>query len=176
MYRNMIGGRLEINLGKVSAYDSILKKVAATTMGRYERNLEFQSNIFDAHALIEFHPVETFSDYNAIDKFPPQVSPYILAGIGFFHFDPKATLDGELVRLHPLHTEGQGFAEYPNVKEYKLNQFSLPVGFGARYDISAKVNLRVEFLSRFLFTDYLDDAHGKYIDPIYFLNTFRNPS
>ena len=65
-------------------------------------------------------------------NYPPAVSPYILAGIGYFHFNPQANLNDNYVDLQPLHTEGQGFAEYPNVKEYKLSQINFPVGIGSK--------------------------------------------
>lgn len=166
-YKNAISLRLEAAFGKVSAYDSILKKVGHTTNGRYERNLEFQSKITEVSALLELHPFEMFGNYDS-DRYPPEVSPYIVGGIGYFHFNPQATLNGGLVDLHPLRTEGQGFDEYPRAKEYKLNQINFPIGFGARYDLSPVINLRLEMLYRILQTDYLDDVSGKYIEPSYF--------
>lgn len=168
-FKNAISLRLEATFGKVSAYDSILKKVARTTNGRYERNLEFQSKISEFAALLELHPFEIFINYNQ-DRFPPEVSPYLVAGVGYFHFAPQATLNGGLVDLQPLHTEGQGFSEYPHVRDYKLDQINFPIGLGARYDLSPVINIRLELLYRLLKTDYLDDVSGKYIDPKYFQN------
>ena len=69
-----------------------------------------------------------------------------------------------------MHTEGEGFSEYPNVKNYKLNQIYFPLGIGARYDVSAIINLRAEIVTRFLTTDYLDDVSGRYVDPSVFAN------
>lgn len=169
MYKNSIGFRLEATFGSITAYDSILKKVAPSTNGRYERNLEFKSSITEVAALFEFHPFEMFISYGE-DKFPPAVSPYIVAGIGYFHFNPQATLNGGLVDLQPLSLEGQGFEEYSHVKQYKLNQINFPIGLGARYDISYLFNFRIEMLYRILTTDYLDDVSGKYIDPSVFAN------
>lgn len=168
-YKNEIGFRIEATFGKVNAYDSILKNVAASTNGRYERHLEFQSKITEIAAIFEFHPFEIFGHYNQ-DNFPPEVSPYIVAGIGYFHFNPQATLNGGLVDLQPLHTEGQGFTEYPRVKNYKLDQINFPIGAGARYDLSPIANIRLEMVYRILNTDYLDDVSGKYIEPSYFAN------
>ncbi len=164
MYKNAIGVRLEGTFGSVKAYDSILKNVAASTSGRYERNLSFRSSISEVVAVGEFHPFEIFGNYND-EHYPPSVSPYLLAGVGYFHFNPQTMLNGNYVDLQPLHTEGQGFAEYPNVKEYKLNQINFPLGVGARYDITPIVNVRAEFMYRILTTDYLDDVSGRYIDP-----------
>ncbi len=166
MFKNAIGIRLEGTFGTVKAYDSILKKVAPSTNGRYERNLNFRSTIAEVALIGEFHPFYIFGNYND-DHYPPAVSPYILAGIGYFHFNPQTVLNGSYVDLQPLHTEGQGFPEYPKVKDYKLNQINFPIGMGARYDLSPVVNIRVELLYRILQTDYLDDVSGKYIDPPY---------
>src|SRR5205814_4001651 len=38
MYENAFAARFELTYGMVTAYDSILKDVASTTFGRYERN------------------------------------------------------------------------------------------------------------------------------------------
>lgn len=167
LYKNAIGIRLDATFGKVKGYDSVLRKVAASTNGRYERNLSFQSTITEFTAMLELHPFELFGNYSD-SRYPPAVSPYVVAGVGYYKFNPQTELNGQLIDLHPLRTEGQGFAEYPHVKEYKLQQLNIPVGFGARYDLSPVVNIRTEFLYRFLFTDYLDDVSGKYIEPSYF--------
>lgn len=169
MFKNAVGLRVEATFGSVSAYDSILKKVAPTTNGRYERHLEFRSPVTEVAALAEFHPFEMFGNYGE-DRFPPEVSPYLVAGIGYFHFNPQATLNGGLVDLQPLKTEGQGFSEYPRAKDYKLNQINFPIGAGARYDLSSVLNIRIELLYRILTTDYLDDVSGKYIDPAVYPN------
>ena len=169
MYKNAIGFRLEATFGEVHGYDSILKAVAPTTTQRYERNLSFRSNITEIVAVAEFHPFEMFVNYND-ETFPPVVSPYIVAGIGYYHFNPQAKLNNSYVDLQPLHTEGQGFAEYPRAKEYKLNQWNIPLGIGARYDLSPILNIRAEFMYRFLMTDYLDDVSTRYVDPAVFTN------
>lgn len=167
MFKNAIGVRVEGTFGKVEAYDSILKK--PDEQERYLRNLSFRSNISEVVLLGEFHPFEMFVNYND-DRYPPVVSPYLLAGIGYFHFNPQAQINGNYVDLQPLHTEGQGFPEYPNVKDYKLNALNFPFGIGARYDLSPILNVRAEILYRKLTTDYLDDVSGRYIEPSVFAN------
>ncbi len=164
-YLDKIAVRLEGTFGEVVGYDSILKNVASTTTGRYERNLSFKSKISELQLAVEVHPLmfRDFSDYD-----PPSLSPYVLGGVGYFSFDPQAELNGTMHRLQPLHLEGQGFAEYPDRKEYKLNQINLLGGLGIRYQISPMLNARLEFVQRKLFTDYLDDASTGYIDPSLF--------
>lgn len=167
MYKNSIGLRVEATFGKVKGNDNVLKDVAPSTIGRYERNLSFESPITEIVGMVEFHPFEMFTEYSD-EKYPPEVSPYVVGGIGYFKFNPRTQLDGQWIDLQPLSTEGQGFAEYPKVKEYKLTQINFPIGLGARYDVSPVVNLRAEVLYRFLTTDYLDDVSGKYIEPTVF--------
>jgi hypothetical protein len=169
MYKNAVGLRIEGTFGSIHAYDSILKNVAPTTNQRYERNLSFRSSISEISLMVELDPFYIFGNYND-DHYPPAISPYLVAGVGYFHFNPQAKLNRNYVDLQPLHTEGQGFAEYPNVKEYKLNQINFPAGIGARYDLSPVLNLRAEFVYRFLTTDYLDDVSGRYIEPSVFAN------
>ncbi|MEO6221180.1 MAG: hypothetical protein ABIO81_12175 [Ginsengibacter sp.] len=171
VYKNEIALRFEATFGRIHAYDSILKDVAPTTNERYERNLSFRSSITEIALVAEFHPFFIFGNYND-DHYPPGVSPYLLAGIGYFHFNPQAKLNNNYVNLQPLSTEGQGFAEYPSRSVYKLDQICFPLGLGARYDISAILNLRAEIVTRILKTDYLDDVSSRYIDPSVFANYF----
>lgn len=166
MYQNKIGFRLEGTIGSVAAYDSILKPYVPNTSGRYERNLSFRSNITDFQLDLEIHPLYFFG--NAEDD-PPVVSPYVVAGLGYFSFDPEGYLNGEWHRLQPLHTEGQGFPEYKYRKPYKLSQLNYPVGAGIKYEVTSSLNVRLEFVHRILTTDYLDDVSTTYIEPDLFI-------
>lgn len=171
MYEYMLAVRLEATLGTVTADDKVLAKVAPTTYGRYERNLNFKSSITDIMLGIEFHPLYMIGRNNE-DKEPPLISPYLLSGIGFFWFKPQTQLGNKWVDLQPLSTEGQGFAEYPDRKRYSLSQMNIPMGVGAKYDIGSALTLRAEFVYRKLNTDYLDDVSTEYIDPTLYANYF----
>lgn len=171
MYKYMFALRLEATFGTVSADDKVLKKVAPSTYGRYERNLNFTSKITDFMLGLEIHPLYIFNSNNE-DKEPPMFSPYLLVGVGFFSFNPQTKLNNNWVDLQPLSTEGEGFAEYPDRKPYKLNQLNIPLGVGVKYDLSPTLNLRAEFVYRKLFTDYLDDVSTTYIDPNLYANYF----
>ena len=171
LYKNMIAVRLEATFGQVSADDKVLEKVAPSTFGRYERNLNFKSKITDLMLGIEIHPLFIFNKYDE-EKDPPRLSPYLLTGVGFFSFKPQTTLNGKTIDLQPLSTEGQGFAEYPNRKPYKLNQINIPLGVGIKYELSSTLNVRAEFVYRKLNTDYLDDVSTEYIDPNLYANYF----
>jgi hypothetical protein len=166
MYNNVIGVRLEGTFGQVVGYDSILKKVASSTYGRYERNLSFKSKISEFQLGVEVHPL-FFKNYE--DEEPPSISPYVVVGASIYSFDPQAQLNGQWYSLQPLHLEGQGFAEYPDRKNYSLTQLNLIAGLGVKYEINSFLNARLEFIHRFLFTDYLDDVSNyEYVDPTLF--------
>lgn len=172
MYRGYLGIRLEGTFGKIGSYDSILKKRDPDLIGRYGRNLSFRSSITDVQLALEIHPL-FFKYYNEDEA--PYFSPYIVAGIGYFSFNPQAYLNGRWHNLQPLHLEGQGFEEYPGRKNYKLNQFNIPLGVGIRYEINSYLFTRFEVVYRKLFTDYLDDVSTNYVDPSLFSN-YLQPS
>ncbi len=174
LYKNAVALRLEGTYGQVKAYDSILKNVKASTTGRYERNLSFRSNITELMAVVELHPLFMFKKYDDENGNigPPRFSPYVVAGVGYFSFNPQAKLLNNWVDLQPLRTEGQGFAEYPDKKPYKLQQINFPVGVGIKYELSSMLNLRAEMVYRTLTTDYLDDVSTTYADPNLMPNYF----
>lgn len=167
LYKHFLGLRIEGTTGRVQSKDSLLKGVKETAIGRYNRNLSFRTQINEVSSILEFHPID-FARVFDPESFAPSFSPYILGGVGYFHFNPQAKLNDQWIDLHPLHTEGQGFEEYPNRKVYNLNQFNLSYGLGLGYELSAKISLRIEYISRVLFTDYLDDVHDTYINPALF--------
>lgn len=171
LYKNAIGLRLEATFGTLTGDDKTLKSVAPSTYGRYERNLSFKTKITEFMLAVEIHPLFILFKYED-DKEPPAFSPYLLAGIGYFSFNPRANLNGRWIDLQPLSTEGQGFKEYPERKKYSLQQINFPVGLGVKYELSNTLNIRAELVYRFLTTDYLDDVSTTYINPNTYLNYF----
>lgn len=124
---------------------------------RYKnRNLNFSSNIADANLCLQY-------DFLLMDE-NRKFTPYIFAGVGIFHFNPYTFYDSQKVFLQPLGTEGQGLSIYPDKKMYALTQFEIPYGIGFKYRLSNQILIGLEFSSRFLFTDYLDDVSGNYPD------------
>ena len=140
-----------LNYGKVGASDAYNKPSLQT------RNLSFQSNIVEWNFM---------GEYTLLDLENNWVSPYVFAGLAVYHFNPYAydTL-GNKVYLKPLSTEGEGLPQYPRIKPYSLTQLAIPFGGGIKFRITNKVVLAYEIGFRKLFTDYLDDVSGKYIDP-----------
>jgi opacity protein-like surface antigen len=171
-YRNAVTLRLEGTFGQIQAYDSILKNVKTSTYGRYERNLSFRSNISEIMLAAEIHPLYLLINWEEREQDPPRLSPYLLAGVGYFSFNPQAKLGNRWVDLQPLSTEGQGFKEFPSRKVYSLKQVSYPVGAGFRYELSSLFTVRAELVYRILTTDYLDDVSKWYIDPTIYSNYF----
>jgi hypothetical protein len=163
-YQNFVGARIEATIGMVEGADSTITGKSGNLISKNVRNLSFRSKIAEVALVAEFHPL-TLLNFEIF----PFFSPYILGGVGYFSFNPQGYYRGQWVDLQPLRLEGQGFAEYPDRKIYRLSGMNFPIGVGARYDISDLLNIRVEFLHRILFTDYLDDASEKvYIDPSLF--------
>jgi opacity protein-like surface antigen len=117
------------------------------------RNLNFESNVWDINLTLQFSPC-------SFGKF----SPYVDAGVGLFHFNPT-TIDryGNEQHLEELGTEGQGLAD-PDNPYYLLTQFQLPFGGGLQYAINKNMALKLDFLFRKTFTDYIDDVSTIYPD------------
>ncbi len=168
--QNKFALRVEATYGSLSAKDNVLKGLTDDARYRYNRNLDFQTSIFEAAALAEIHPLNILIDWDERNQSSPRLSPYLLGGVGYFSFRPQGTVPGTntLVDLKPLRTEGQGFAEFPDREDYKLQQINFPVGLGIKYELSPLLNLRLEALHRILKTDYLDDVSQQYIDPALF--------
>jgi len=163
-----LGFRLAVNRGTLEGDDAVIKAKGGLEEARKYRNQNVRSRITEAMILAEIYPT-VFLESDPSDVFG-RLRPYLMIGAGVFHFNPQGTdpLTKEWVDLKPLHTEGQGFAEYPGRKEYKLTQFNLPMGFGAKFFLSEQINLGLEILHRTTFTDYLDDVSTTYVDPAVF--------
>ncbi|MDP4264111.1 MAG: DUF6089 family protein [Bacteroidota bacterium] len=118
------------------------------------RNLNFKTKIFDWELAMQY------SLFSFNDKW---WTPYVFAGIGYFHFRPYTQdPNGNKVFLQPLSTEGEGFI--PGVKNYKLGQFNIPFGFGGEYSLNEDMRLGLEFGYHKTFTDYIDDVSTNYVD------------
>lgn len=164
MYQNYIGVRLEGAWGQIQSADSDIKPKTYNSNSRKVRNLSFRSNIAEVTLMLEFHPLLLF---NYEKKW--LLEPYVTGGLGLFTFNPQTQYKGNWIDLKPLHTEGEGFPEYPDVANYSLSQANIPVGIGVRYNVSSRVNVRLEYLHRITSTDYLEDVSSKkFINPAAF--------
>ena len=119
------------------------------------RNLSFQSQLTEGNLCLEYDV------FNLAEK---KFTPYIFAGAAVYSYNPYTYYNGQKVYLQPLSTEGEGLAAYPDRKVYSLTQFAVPWGIGFKYKLTEQFQIGVEFCSRVLFTDYVDDISTNYPD------------
>lgn len=161
-----LGFRVAVNQGVLEAYDHIIKDKGGAETFRKQRNLQFQSNLLEAYGAVEFYPTVFLEKYDGLKG---KFRPYGLAGFGIFKFNPKGeyfenATTSRWVELAPLHLEGQGFAEYPDRKPYKLTSYEMPLGVGFKYYFQENKYVGFEVTHRKSFTDYVDDVSTTYID------------
>ena len=166
----LFGFRLAANFGSIEGDDAIIKGKGGLEEARKTRNSNFKSKIQEAFLVAEIYPTVLF-EYEPSDVWH-KFRPYGLIGVGMFHFNPMGTdpVTNQWVALKPLHTEGQGFPEYPDRKEYKLTQMNIPMGVGIKYFVNESVSLSLEIIHRKTFTDYIDDVSTTYVNPAVFYN------
>lgn len=75
------------------------------------------------------------AEYVLLDLYRYRVSPYLMTGIALYDFNPfTKDKDGNKIMLSELSTEGQGF--FDGRKDYKLRQYSIPIGGGIQWAIN----------------------------------------
>ena len=133
---------------------SILTRDVATSSLRLDdpvdgRNLSFRSDIleFSVYGMYDIFPF----DYDFKKRIA--IEPYLFAGIGVFHYSPRANLDGTWHKLRPLQLEGEKYSNFA---------VTIPFGIGVRDKIAPNMNIGIEMGYRFAFTDYLDDVSKDY--------------
>ena len=149
----MVGFRFGATYASLYGADSLSESPAVS-----RRNLNFQTNLFEAHGALEINliPVD-FDEY----KF----SPYIFAGLSLFYYNPfTQDINDEKVYLRPLSTEGQGLSQYTDRKVYSLVNVGVPLGGGVKVMIGKTVMLSGEIGFRYTATDYLDDVSKTYVN------------
>jgi hypothetical protein len=164
--KQWLGMRLAFNVGKLEANDETIKDKGGDERTRKDRNLKFQSSLVESFLGVEIYPTVPLERY---DGTRGKFRPYLVGGIGLFHFNPKGEYTGpgdvsRWVELQPLRLEGQGMTEYPDRKPYKLTQMEIPLGVGFKYFLKENFYMGIEFLNRKTFTDYIDDVSTDYID------------
>ena len=147
MYRQNFNSRISVRahglVGSVAG-DDALKNTNP------ERNLNFESKIYEAGVQLEIN----FLEYFIGSKLNP-ISPYIFGGASVFFFKPYANVAGEKTELRPLLTENQD-------NPYNSYAFAIPFGLGVKYSVSKLIGLGAEWGMRKTTTDYLDDVSTTY--------------
>jgi len=160
-----ISARVNLNVGRVWADDAYSDDYYQTT-----RNLGFSSNILESSAHLEFnflpYSLKPYASINNKQKY----TPYLLAGLGVFHFNPMVKYNNQKVQLQPLGTEGQGYIQYPELKRYKRTSTALVFGGGFKFRVGRMTTFHIEAAVRKTATDYLDDVSGVYADPVILLH------
>jgi len=149
-FNHRIAARLSFNYGKIEAYDS-----DSSNPFERNRNLDFQSNIFDGTGQLEFNFLPYFHGHK--DYF---FTPYGFVGISVFTHNPKTETDaGQVVELRDLGTEGQMRGD-----EYLSISSALTYGLGFKWDLSYELSMDLNIGVRHASTDYLDDVSTVYPD------------
>lgn len=152
-YGNYLSFRASISKASVSGSDGLSDERS----GRRQRNLSFQSDIYEGALMAEFN----IFGYDALENHT-QFTPYIFAGLAGFYYNPQGYYENEWIDLQPLGTEGQGMPGYG--EKYKRFKMSVPMGMGLKVSISEAVNFGMEVGIRRTNTDYLDDVSTNYPD------------
>lgn len=165
-FTEWISARVAGNFGVLEGDDALINGSGGYEESRKIRNLNFRSNLQEGYLAFEFSPTVFMEKYEGLFH---KVRPYVIGGVGVFHFNPQGKYyapngNVQWVDLQPLRTEGEGMAEYPDRKPYKLTQLMLPFGVGVKYYISDNVFIGAEVMHRKTFTDYIDDVSTNYID------------
>ena len=128
---------------------------------RPERGLSFLTKINDVSLIVEFN----FLEYYTGDV-KRNISPYLFGGISVFLFQPYGEVDGKLVDLRSLSTEGTAYPVL-DIGKYHWElpvplSFSIPFGFGVKWGVTKHLGVAAEVKMHKTFTDYLDDCGTVY--------------
>ncbi|MEM9895815.1 MAG: DUF6089 family protein [Bacteroidota bacterium] len=142
---------------------------------RYGRNLSFRNDIKEFRLGLEIYLLPNYGNVNS--RLP--LNAYLFLGGAVFLHDPQGlvpdadyqtALDGsvsvpkagEWVRLRPLGTEGQNQGRG---ESYSRVSYSIPVALGGKLRLPGlPLDVGLEFGIRYLFTDFIDDVSGDYVD------------
>lgn len=149
---------------------------------RNNRNLNFKSNVFELLGRLELvYMHNRVGNRYGIKKTMSsrmRTGAYDLAafiGFGGFYFNPKGKdVNGNWIKLRPLHTEGQGLPGGP--KQYKNYSVCILMGIAYRYYIQRVWSVGLEFSFRKTFTDYIDDVSTVYHNKVLLQQAYGNKS
>ncbi len=153
-FRQSINGHFNIKLnfikGTLSAADSI-----STLDWQIDRNLSFVTPYSELGAFIEYDLFDVTSS-----EATKWWTPFVTVGLGYFHFNPTTTLNGDLLELQPIGTEGQGLPGYS--AKYSRDIMSLPIGGGMKVRLTRALSIQAQMINRITFNDYIDDVSSRY--------------
>ena len=162
VFEQRYGLRANFTYGRVQGNDS-----NSTLDWQRLRNLSFYSDIFELSVRGEYF----FFEYNP-GQFRKPVIPYVTAGLGVFHFNPRTRFENNVFDLRKLGTEGQGLVGFPEF--YSNIAVSIPFGAGVIFKLNEQMSISGEVVCRYTTTDYLDDVSGSYVNQEVFRQNGRN--
>jgi hypothetical protein len=170
-YKPWLAFRANLQYGRVAGSDS-----TSDNFGRRLRNLHFKSHIIELSGIAEFrllrlpryrgfkNVAKMASVNKRLGHLQPEFTLFAFAGLGAFHFNPRAQYEGKWYSLQPMGTEGQGII--PGKKKYNRIQVSIPMGLEVFFTTNPNLyRIGLEIGYRYTFTDYIDDISTEYADP-----------
>lgn len=158
LYRYNFSDRYAIRIqalsGTLQAYDSH----SSDTL-QLLRDLHFRAKLLEFSGVLEVN----FRKYRSKDKDSKRWTPFMFAGLAFFHAAPQALYDDTWYDLAPLGTEGQGTTAYPGKDAYSVDNICIPFGVGFKVN-AGRLDFQLEWGLRRTYTDYIDDVSGTYVD------------
>jgi hypothetical protein len=160
-FHNRIALKASLTRGKVIGDDLITKY-------REERAINFESNINELAAVMEFNFFEYFTGSSR-----SFITPYIFGGLGVFTYNPKATYNGETFNLAKINTEGVDYSLFESGGTAMAVSF--PFGVGLKYSVNNVIGITLEWGMRKTTTDYLDDVSTIYSNVALGMDDSQNP-
>ena len=152
--------------GEITEYfqvDSVSRTVTAVRGDVSLRNLSFRSMLSEFSVVAEYK----FGEF-MINSSVTRANFYVFGGFNVYNFNSqgRSVIDSVgWVSLKDITTEGQGLSNYYNTKEFRSTQIGIPLGLGVRWTLDKYTRFAAEAGYRILFTDYLDDVSGNYVNP-----------
>ncbi len=138
-----IGGILRYNLNKRYSLKAAVVRTKLSAQDEetefpfnLQRNAEFESNLTDLSANIEFN----FLPYAIGDK-KHFFSPYLFTGFSYFFYNPSTTVNG---------------IEVPDENEGRSSSLAFAFGPGIKVNLGRKISFAIEWGFRKTFIDDLD--------------------
>ncbi|WP_044204555.1 DUF6089 family protein [Flammeovirga sp. OC4] len=155
--------RGEISWSRINGDDA---QTADIGTFEYNRNLHFRNDIFQLSALAQIDIFPHFGHYTERKR----ITPYVLTGLTAFLHNPKGKTTNYFgstwVDLAPLGTEGQGGEIYK--PKYNQAGLAIPLGIGVNVKVTDRIDVGIEWVSKYTFTDYLDDVSLHYVGDAHF--------
>lgn len=127
---------------------------------RRGRNLNFRNDIFELSGRLEYYPqILSLSDVGYRGRYRVDYQTFFFVGVGGIYHSPKSahySNPKEYYKLRPLLTEGV---------KYSPIVVSVPMGGGFFFTYKRQHRFGFELQWSWVFSDYLDDIHDRYVDP-----------